>query len=173
MKKIFLPFIAVACVAMSAQAWAIHKCVGANGKPVFQDAPCRGEGQAINVRPASGRAASKPQAAASEEMTEAERINARTEASIRKSRRNELQEFHVPNAQRAIARHRQDCEQRLEALKADQYRYEQNLYGKTHAAQRASEMAAEASSCDRRERELSENLEKLLGECRQLGGCAQ
>ena len=173
MKKILLPFIAVACVTLGSQAWAIHKCVGPNGKPVFQDAPCQGEGHAITVRPASGHAAPKPQDPASKPMSEADRINARTEANLRKSRMNELQEFHVPNARRAVARHRQDCEQRQEALKADQYKYVQNLYGKTHAAQRAGEMAAEASSCDRRERELNENLEKLLSECRQLGGCAQ
>jgi len=37
-------------------AWAINKCTGADGKVVFQDLPCAGRGEKIEVRPASGYA---------------------------------------------------------------------------------------------------------------------
>ena len=33
-------------------AWAINKCTDAQGKVSFQDAPCPGEGEQIEVRPA-------------------------------------------------------------------------------------------------------------------------
>ena len=33
-------------------AWAINKCTDAQGKVSFQDAPCPGEGEKIEVRPA-------------------------------------------------------------------------------------------------------------------------
>lgn len=72
----------------------------------------------------------------------------------------------------ALESHRQACRQRLAVLRDEQYRYVQNLYGKTHAAQMASEMAAEASQCDMRERELAQALQQALQECRALQGCA-
>ena len=33
-------------------AWAINKCTDAQGKVSFQEAPCPGEGEKIEVRPA-------------------------------------------------------------------------------------------------------------------------
>lgn len=39
----------------TAPAWAINKCTGANGKVVYQDAPCEGgKGEALTIRPVSG-----------------------------------------------------------------------------------------------------------------------
>lgn len=37
-------------------AWAVNKCIGPDGKVVFQDAPCTGKGEKLDVRPASGAA---------------------------------------------------------------------------------------------------------------------
>ena len=37
-------------------AWAINKCTGLDGKVSFQDAPCAGKGEQVDVRPASGPA---------------------------------------------------------------------------------------------------------------------
>ena len=47
-----------AALLISAQAWAINKCKGPDGKVAFQDAPCAGQGEKVEVRPASeiGRA---------------------------------------------------------------------------------------------------------------------
>ena len=41
---------------LTAPAWAVNKCTGADGKVTFQDAPCAGNGEQIDVRPASGPA---------------------------------------------------------------------------------------------------------------------
>lgn len=51
-----LRVFALAGALTCAQAWAINKCTGADGKVVFQDAPCAGRGEVLNVRPASGHA---------------------------------------------------------------------------------------------------------------------
>lgn len=53
-------FIVGATVVMalsmaSTGVFAINKCVGPDGKVSFQDAPCAGRGEKINVRPASGK----------------------------------------------------------------------------------------------------------------------
>lgn len=55
MKKQALLACAVALLA-TAPAWAINKCKGPDGKVTFQDAPCPGQGEKIDVRPASGHA---------------------------------------------------------------------------------------------------------------------
>lgn len=36
-------------------AWAINKCTGADGKVAFQDAPCMGKGETLNIRSAPGK----------------------------------------------------------------------------------------------------------------------
>ena len=40
---------------LCSQAWAINKCTGIDGQTTFQDTPCAGKGEAINIRPASGQ----------------------------------------------------------------------------------------------------------------------
>lgn len=55
--KTKIALLAITCLAAS-PAWAINKCTGADGKVVFQDAPCAGKGEALNIRPSSG--ASRP-----------------------------------------------------------------------------------------------------------------
>lgn len=41
-------------VALCAPAWAINKCTGPDGKVAYQDAPCAGKGETVEVRPSSG-----------------------------------------------------------------------------------------------------------------------
>lgn len=48
--------------SVSGPAHAISKCTGADGKVVFQDAPCEGKGDVLNVRPASGERTPTPSA---------------------------------------------------------------------------------------------------------------
>ena len=47
--------ILIAAVLASCPAWAIHKCIGPGGQVTFQDAPCAGQGERMEVKPASGR----------------------------------------------------------------------------------------------------------------------
>ncbi|WP_199227672.1 DUF4124 domain-containing protein [Acidovorax sp. HMWF018] len=46
--------LSVGVLALTGPAWAVNKCTGPDGKTVFQDAPCTGKGEKIEVRPASG-----------------------------------------------------------------------------------------------------------------------
>lgn len=54
-----------AALSAAAPAWAVNKCMGPDGKTVFQDAPCTGKGEKLEVRPASGFAVRPPAPAAS------------------------------------------------------------------------------------------------------------
>lgn len=38
----------------AAPAWAVNKCIGPGGQVTFQDAPCAGQGERMDVKPATG-----------------------------------------------------------------------------------------------------------------------
>lgn len=57
-----MKFLLIAAALLSptfAPAWAINKCTTADGKVAFQDAPCAGKGEQIEVKPNSGLALPK------------------------------------------------------------------------------------------------------------------
>ncbi len=156
----------------------IYRCPDASGRTVIQQHACAG-GKEMDVKPASGRAGAKPpsmpvngaDATAARPMTEAERLNAKSDASARERRRRELETIFVPDARARVYGHRDNCKASEQRLRDDQYRYVQNLYGKTHAAQVASEMAALSAKCDTQDRANVSEFNKLLEECKRLEGC--
>ena len=158
-------------------AWAVNKCTGPDGAVVFQDAPCAGKGEALTVRPASGAARAAPAPAGSgveapaKPQTEAQRIESNIAASQKERRLRDLTEREVPRADGAIRAHAQACKEEQDRLEQAKGRYVQNLYGKTDAAQKASEQAAAAARCDTKDRDLREWHARLKNECQQLGGC--
>jgi Domain of unknown function (DUF4124) len=162
--------IAAALLLAAAPAHAVNKCTGPDGRVSFQDAPCEGKGGAIDLKPASGHAASAPGDVGGA-TTETQRIEAGIEKSQRERRLRDLQEREVPRADRAIVSHASACRAEQEALERRKGRYVQNLYGKTDAAQAASEQAAAAARCDIKDRELRARAAGLRAECAALGGC--
>ena len=153
--------LVASAVAGVAGAQNIYRCGN-----TFSQAPC-GPG-AVTVSkpiPSAGQAAS---ARASEPQSEAQRLERIISNSQRSRRGRELRDSILPLAETALTDHRKKCEQRQAALSSSQYAYKQNLYGKVHAAQIASEMAAEAATCDRRDRELKDNVDLLVKECAEL-----
>jgi hypothetical protein len=173
MRVQFYVLAAVVVLAMEPAA-AINKCTGADGRVTFQDAACAGaKSERLDVRPASGNppASSAAQAASSSSnppQTEAARLEGIISASQRARRSRDLKERLLPDAERDLREHRAGCEQKQKTLAAQQYIYRQNLYGKTHAAQIASEMAASAALCDTKGRELKERVDSLAKECATL-----
>lgn len=168
--------LALACLAAS-PAWAVNKCT-IDGKTVFQDAPCPGKGEQLNVKPASGSA--RPQSASTQSadgasstkpQTEAQRLEANVAASQKQRRLRELEQREVPGADHEIRSHLKACEEEQVRLERAKGAYVQNLYGKTDAAQKASEQAAAAARCDTKDRDLRATAARLRTECQQLGGC--
>ena len=51
--------LACALVSLGTPSWAVNKCTGPDGKVSFQDAPCAGKGEKLDVRPAAGDAPTK------------------------------------------------------------------------------------------------------------------
>jgi len=173
--------LALTCLAVS-PAWAINKCKGPDGRTVFQDAPCAGQGEALVVRPASGSARPAPAntaaipagddgAAPAHPMTEAQRIEKQVAASQKERRIKELEVRLVPEAESAIYRQRAACDRDMKALRAKKNLANNNLAGATWEGSISGEMTALATTCDTRNRELREDATALRAECQQLGGC--
>ena len=161
--------------ALCAPVWAVNKCTGPDGRVAYQNEPClTGKSEALTVRPAAGMAPPAPPPSeqslppSSSPMTEAERIEAQFTQSQKDRRKRELEETYVPQARGAVNQHRASCADKQKQLEASQYAYKQNLFGKTHAAQMASEMAAAAATCDTKDRQLTERLNALRKECETL-----
>ncbi|WP_148237989.1 DUF4124 domain-containing protein [Alicycliphilus denitrificans] len=166
-----LRVFALAGALTCAQAWAINKCTGADGKVVFQDAPCAGRGEVLNVRPASGHAnMARPADVGAPQAAQPATPAAKKEGAFGESwqRRTYLENRGIPDAQAASYRHKQDCEKKLADLRAQQSSANNNLAGATFLQSLAAEMQATATMCDVRSRELNAELDAMKKELREL-----
>lgn len=167
---------ALLCMA-AGSSWAINKCTQPDGSVAFQDAPCAGKGEALNVRPASGHAKPIDPVATTEgelapkRQTEAQRIEGKVAASQKERRLKELEARLVPDAESAIYRSREQCTREMKALQLKKQQAANNLAGATWEGSISGEMTALATSCDTKNRELREDATALRAECRDLGGC--
>lgn len=157
-------------LASVGQAWAVNKCTGPDGQVVFQDALCFGKGEKLIVKPASGLGAATG-ATNSTKTNNVQEMEATVAASQKQRRRTEVENIFLPQSKSVLEQHRRGCEQEQKDLAIGQFKYVQNSYGKTHAAQIASEMAAASARCDTKDRDLKEQFEALRTECIATGGC--
>lgn len=178
MKLFILAFVAL--LGVSDDAAAINKCLGSDGKTVFQDAPCTGAGETIIVKPARGASippstATTPSAsgatADASSMTEVQRIESKIAKSQKDRRKIDLEARFVPDSYQAIGIHRAQCEAELRSLQSKKRLASNNLAGATWEGSISSEMSAIATRCDTRNRELMADYERFRAECRELGGC--
>lgn len=153
-------FLAAALIA-AAPAWAINKCTGSDGKTVFQDAPCAGKGEKIEVRPASGSAPIAPSAATA---------TVKKEGAFGESwqRRTYLENRGVADARSALQSHKAQCDAKQRELSSQKSQASNNLAGATWLQSIATEMQAAATICETKSRDLQHNLETLEKELREL-----
>ncbi|MGB4060955.1 MAG: hypothetical protein WBK26_12140 [Burkholderiaceae bacterium] len=179
--KFTAPAVLLALAALATPAHAVFKCKGPTGTPVFQETPCAGEGQALQVKPASGAAPvpTKPAATATEGSaadsrppeTLAERINRNTETAAKERRVREVQGSFLPRAQAQLAAHRSACDSEYRSLQNKKNQSANNLAGATWEQSISSEMSALMSRCDSKARDYERNIDQLTRECTSLGGC--
>lgn len=156
-----------AMLLSAAPAWAINKCTGPDGKTVFQDAPCAGKGEKIEVRPASGSAvAPSPVATPAPGARQA----AAKEGAFGESwqRRTYLENRGVADARGALQAHKMQCDARQRELSAQKGQASNNLAGATWLQAIATEMQAAATLCDSKQRDLQAQLDGLEKELREL-----
>lgn len=158
-------------LAAVAPAWAINKCIGTDGKPVFQDAPCMGKGEKIVVRPASGDAPEPDKAAlAAAPVPEGQRLE-RQLSQVQSERRRRDLEVAIPKSQFEQANFMQACDRDLQALQDKKALARNNLAGATWLQSISTEMGALTRRCESRTNAMTANIEAMRKECQALGGC--
>lgn len=154
-------------------AWAINKCIGENGRVSFQDAPCRGAGGAIEVRPASGFAkpAPAPAAVASDSAPQAASAQAPRGKKLsfeEWDRKTYLENRGIQEANADIDAHNARCDTRSRRLAIEKRSYKDNLTGAVLANSDASEMQALATECSSRLQQLTTARNRLEDELHRL-----
>lgn len=158
------PICYAACIlvlGLVAPAWAVNKCTDANGKVSFQDAPCVGEGEKIDARPAiQGVSPIKPAPSTA------------TEGAFGPSwqRKQYLQTQGIPQARAALERNRQECAAQPAEVttQAGPLRRSTLPSGSQFAKERSAAAAKEKEACEVRDLELREQLRRLEEELRAL-----
>lgn len=171
--------ITVALMLASLNAWAINKCTGPDGSVVFQDAPCAGKGEQINVKPASGHAPNQQPANGNPQygdpsekpITEAQRIERSVKASKDNRRKQALELRLIPDMTSELERHNRACDRDIANLRSKKGLARNNLAGATWEESISSEMNAVALRCDSKTKDMRDRLAEMKKECSELGGC--
>ncbi|MBI3102004.1 MAG: DUF4124 domain-containing protein [Burkholderiales bacterium] len=151
-----------AALFAASPAWAINKCTNANGKTVFQDAPCSGHSEQIEVRPATGNA---PAAAASQAAAAPTRPKPDSSSELR---RIELEQYLVRNKRDQVNGNLQDCQNKLDQLAQRKRTANNNLAGAVLESSISSEMQSVSVMCESKNRQLRAELEDLERELRDI-----
>lgn len=163
-------FVALVALAVCGPALAINKCTMPNGKISFQDAPCPGQGETIEVKPASGRApapaSSDPAATAAQPAAKPAKKEGAFGDTWR--RKTDLEQHLISSARGELNGHLQGCERQQRELAAKKGHARNNLAGATWEQSISAEMQAAATTCDTKARDLRARLDSLEKELREL-----
>lgn len=136
-----------------APAWAINKCTDANGRVSFQDAPCTGKGEKIEVRP-SMQGATPVQAPSS--------VTSEGAFGPTWQRKNFLQTQGIPQARMAVDRNQRECAAQGDVVAQAGPLRRGSLASGNQFAQEGAEKAADSkSACQARTEALREQLQSL------------
>lgn len=141
--------------------WAINKCTDANGKVSFQDAPCAGQGEQIEVRPAiEGATPVQPPRSTAKEGA----------FGASWQRKHHLQTQAVPQARAAIERNQRECAAQPEEVTthAGPLRRSTLPSGSLFAQDRAASDADSKAACNARTEALRRQLKSLEDELAKL-----
>lgn len=150
----------------SSPAWAIHKCIAPDGRVSFQDAPCPGQGEQIELPAPNGpRPGASPPAVAATAPS-AKKPNVFGEDW---QRRTYLENRGVPEARADIDRHLAQCDAQQKSLDSQRGGAASNDVAEATRQQAISaQMQAAAIACQTRAADLREQLRTLEQELREL-----
>lgn len=148
-----------------APAWAINKCTDAQGKVSFQDAPCAGEGEKIDVRPAmQGATPIAPAPGAAGGGSGKEGAFGPTW-----QRKHYLQNQGIPEARAALERNQRECTAQPAEAVAQTTPLRLSLASGTQFAQdNAAAAGKNKAACEARTQDLRNQLKALEDELKSL-----
>lgn len=152
-----------------APAWAIHKCTDARGKVSFQDAPCVGEGEKIEVRPAMEGATPITPPATNAANTGAGSTAKEGAFGPTWQRKHYLQSQGIPQARAAVERNQQECAAQPAEAVAQSTPLRLSLAAGTQFAQEGAAAAGRnKAACEARTQELRDRVKVLEDELKSL-----
>lgn len=153
--------VCVLALGFLAPAWAVNKCIGADGKVSFQDAPCTGQGEKIDVRPSTqGVYPMQPPSSVQREGA----------FGATWQRKHQLQSQDIPQAQAAIERNQRECAAGSgdATAHAGPLRRGNLPEGSQFTQDLQAASAKEKAACEARTQELREQLKRLQTELGEL-----
>jgi hypothetical protein len=142
--------LALGCMA---PAWAINKCTDAHGRVSFQDAPCVGRGEKIEVRPSIQGATPAPAPGS---------VTAEGAFGPAWQRKNYLETQGIPQARAAVDRNQRECTATGEVVaQAGPLRRGTLPSGNQFVQDSASKAAQTKAACEARTQVLREQLQAL------------
>lgn len=166
MYPLYVAFFAAAMLA-SPGASAINKCVDERGKAVFQDAPCPGKGEKIEVRSATGTPPPVVPASAAAAAGAAPAAKPKLDSST-ELRRIELETYLIKNKRDQVAGTNADCQRRLAQLAESKKDAANNLAGAVYETSVSSEMQSVSVMCQSKTMQLQAELQELERELRDI-----
>jgi hypothetical protein len=167
------PFITLAVLLLftASGANAMNRCTQANGNITFQDAPCEGKGVSFNAAPASGysQQPKEPQKSVEVSPPKSQTVIAKEQLASLQDERMRREKWFVLNDRRGdLVGQRNSCEREQRALRESKANSNNNLAGVTRDASISSEMAAAATVCDGKLREIERQLSAAERVCAEI-----
>ena len=172
-----MPFrtVAVACffVLVGGNALAINRCIDKDGRISFQDSPCPGAGETIEVRPAISfpKPAKTPSADTSVDDVVAKPAPAKKEKNLtfdEWDRMTYIENRGLTEANADIDRHNAACEERRRFLDYQMRNSGVNLAGAVQANSRSRALQALSVDCASQLRRLVDDRDRIADELRYL-----
>lgn len=167
--------VAVACffVLFGGNALAINKCVEKDGRISFQDSPCPGAGERIEIRPAISfpKLVKSPSADTSAEDAVAKPAPAKKEKNLTFAewdRMTYIENRGLSEANADIDRHNAACEERRRFLDYQMRNSGTNLAGAVQANSRSRALQALSVDCASQLRRLIDDRDRIADELRYL-----
>lgn len=178
MKIKTLYFAVLMAVILASNASAqVYRCKGATGV-VMQQAPCAGEGQKLDVRPASGHMSDDH---AQPLTTQANpgigvRLKSQTEKSIETLQDERLRRegwFDMMHKKVALERFARQCASNQQRISNERAYSNNNLAGATRDVSITNEMRAAAAVCDTQTRSFEREVDHAVAHCEKIKCIAQ
>lgn len=172
-------FWAIVLSVITLNSWAVNKCKTADGKTVFQDAPCMGAGETLRVRPASGSAppvaasaappdgsAGSPSSQAGEPPKGTTYVQQLARAKDERERREKW--FEMRKFEQVMDSQIAECSREQQRLASEKNYSKNNLAGATRDVSISNEMQAAASLCGERIKVVQVQLEAAKVTCERI-----
>lgn len=167
--KIFAILIAATLCAQPTIA-QVYRCKGPNGIEM-QQVPCIGQGEKLNVRPASGSAAAVPSQADSSQPPGGAKVKSRVEKNVEALQDERLRRegwFEMQALKAKLNNILIQCAAEQRRIGNERAYSNNNLAGATRDVSITTEMKAAASVCDTKVRSAEREVDQLVKHCEKI-----